>query len=56
MDPKNFNPGMPKNVEDTKMLNTEAHETVNYSEKNKVGEEYIVKHPNFGTLGAISPR
>lgn len=40
-----------KNVEDTKMLNTEARESMNYNESNDVGEEHIVTHPAFPTLG-----
>lgn len=49
----NFRPDamQAKNVEDTKMLDTNARETVNYSEKNVVGEESVTSHPSFGKLG-----
>lgn len=43
--------GEPKNVEDTKMLNTEAHEAVNMTEAND-NKEFVTSHPNFGKLGA----
>lgn len=44
--------GDAKNVEDTKMLNTEAREapdTVKAANENK---EYVVSHQDFGPLGA----
>jgi hypothetical protein len=49
----NFRPdaSQAKNVEDTKMLDTMARETVNYNEKNVPGEESVTSHPNFGQLG-----
>ena len=41
-----------KNVEDTKMLDTEAHETVDMNESNVVGKDTVTTHPDFGELGA----
>lgn len=41
----------PKNVDDTKMLNTEARESVDMNEKNE-NKEHVCTHPSFGTLGA----
>lgn len=41
----------PKNVEDTKMLNTTARESVDMNETNK-NKEHVTSHPNFGKLGA----
>lgn len=40
-----------KRVEDTKMLDTTARESMNYNESNDVGAEHIVTHPAFPTLG-----
>lgn len=40
-----------KNVMDTKMLDTTARESMDYSESNVVGEEHIVTHPGFPQLG-----
>jgi hypothetical protein len=34
------------------MLNTEARESVDYYEKNEVGKELVVVHPDFGELGS----
>lgn len=50
---KTFQPseGDAKNVMDTKMLSTTARESMNYNESNNVGEEHIVTHPSFPTLG-----
>lgn len=41
----------PKHVEDTKMLNTVAKESVDMNESND-NKEHVVSHPNFGPLGA----
>ena len=41
-----------KLVTDTKMLNTEAHETVDLYENNVVGKELVNEHVDFGKLGA----
>lgn len=41
----------PKMVDDTKMLNTTARESVDMNESNK-NEEYTTTHPAFGKLGA----
>lgn len=43
--------GEPKNVEDTKMLDTNARESVNMTESND-NKELVTSHPPFGTLGA----
>lgn len=43
--------GEPKNVDDTKMLDTNARESVNMNESND-NKEHVVSHPNFGPLGA----
>lgn len=44
--------GKPVDVENTKMLDTEARETPEtVSAKNLLKEE-VVTHPSFGTLGA----
>lgn len=40
-----------KPVEDTKMLDTTARESMDYNESNDVGKEHIVVHPAFPTLG-----
>lgn len=42
--------GEPKFVMDTKMLDTEAHESVNMNESND-NKEHTVTHPSFGPLG-----
>lgn len=42
--------GDAKDVDSTKMLNTEARE-MNMNEKNEVGKEDVTTHPNFGELG-----
>ena len=44
--------GEAKEVMDTDMLDTTAHETVDMNESNEVGKEYVVSHPDFGELGA----
>jgi len=44
--------GEPKNVENTKMLNTMARESVDYNESND-NKERVTTHPNFGSLGAV---
>lgn len=41
----------PKNVDDTKMLNTVARESVDMNESND-NKEHVVTHPDFGPLGA----
>jgi hypothetical protein len=43
---------MAKCVEDTKMLNTEAHETPDTVTAENDNAELVVKHPAFGELGA----
>ncbi len=40
-----------KNVEDTKMLNTTAHETVNMTESNEVGKELTNDYKISGPFG-----
>lgn len=44
--------GEPKNVDDTKMLNTNARESVDMNESND-NKEHVTTHPNFGKLGAM---
>lgn len=44
--------GEAKSVESTKLLNTEAHETVDMNESNTVGKDTVNSGPDFGTLGA----
>lgn len=53
-DLRNFSPmeSQAKNVDDTKMLDTEAHESVNMNESNKVGEEFVNSSPKMPTLGS----
>jgi hypothetical protein len=41
-----------KEDEDTNLLNTEAHETVDLEESNVVGKDTVSETPNFGQLGA----
>ncbi len=41
-----------KNVADTKMLNTEAHETPDTVTAVNKNEELVVTHPAFGDLGS----
>lgn len=41
-----------KNVEDTKMLSTTAHESADTVTATNNNEELVVKHPDFGELGA----
>lgn len=41
-----------KHVDDTKMLNTTARESVDMNESNEVGKELVNATPNFGPLGA----
>ena len=41
----------PKNIDDTKMLNTTADESVNMNESND-NKEHVTTHPSFGPLGA----
>lgn len=43
--------GEPKHVDDTKMLDTNARESVDMNESND-NKEHVVSHPNFGKLGA----
>ena len=43
--------GEGKLVDDTKMLNTEARETVDYNENNE-NKEHVTTHPAFGPDGA----
>lgn len=51
---REFNPmeSQAKNVDDTKMLDTEARESVNMNESNKVGEEFVNTSPKMPALGA----
>lgn len=51
---REFSPdsGDAKNVEDTKMLNTTAHETVNMTESNEVGKELVNSDKISGPFGA----
>lgn len=44
--------GQAKDVDQTKLLNTEAHETVDMNESNVVGKDTVNPTPNFGKLGA----
>lgn len=44
--------GDAKHVEDTKMLNTEAHETPDTVTAENTNEELVTKHPAFGELGS----
>ena len=44
--------GDAKDVEDTKMLSTTAHETPDTVTAENNNEELVVKHPAFGELGA----
>ena len=44
--------GEPKMVMDTKMLNTEAHESVDMNESND-NKERVTSHPPFGKLGSM---
>lgn len=44
--------GEAKDVMSTKLLNTEAHETVDLEESNVVGKDTVNATPNFGELGA----
>jgi len=44
--------GEAKNVDSTKLLNTEAHETVDMNESNTVGKDTVNSTPDFGPLGA----
>ncbi len=44
--------GDAKDVCDTKMLNTEAHETPDTVTAENKNEELVVKHPPFGEIGA----
>jgi hypothetical protein len=41
-----------KDVMSTSLLDTEAHETVDFNESNVVGKDTVSETPNFGTLGA----
>lgn len=41
-----------KEVMDTDMLNTVAHESVDMNESNTVGQDTVTTHPDFGELGA----
>lgn len=41
-----------KDVMTTKLLDTEAHETVDLEESNVVGKDTVSETPNFGELGA----
>jgi hypothetical protein len=41
-----------KDVENTKMLNTEAHETPDTVTAVNNNEEFVSKHPPFGELGS----
>lgn len=41
-----------KNVEDTKMLDTVAHETAETVTATNDNSEYVVSHPSFGPLGS----
>jgi len=43
--------GEAKHVDQTKMLDTTARESVNMSESND-NKEHVVSHPSFGKLGA----
>lgn len=51
-DLRNFMPGKPQNVEDTKMLDTEARETPDTVKATNDMKESVVNHPKFGPLGA----
>lgn len=53
-DLRNFSPnsGDAKMVMDTKMLNTEARESVDNNEKNVVGRELVNSDPVDGPFGA----
>ncbi len=44
--------GDAKDVDSTKMLNTEAHETPETVKANNENVETVVTHPSFGDLGA----
>lgn len=41
-----------KNVDQTDLLDTEAHETVDLNESNVVGKDTVNPTPSFGELGA----
>jgi len=43
--------GEPKHVDDTKMLDTKARESVDMNESNE-NKEHVTSHPNFGPDGA----
>ncbi len=43
--------GEPKHVDQTKMLDTTARESVNMNESNS-NAEHTTSHPSFGKLGA----
>jgi len=44
--------GEAKDVQNTSMLDTDAHETVDLNESNVVGKDTINSTPAFGELGA----
>lgn len=51
-DLRNFVPGKPQCVEDTKMLDTEARETPDTVKGTNPMKEEVVSHMAYGKLGA----
>lgn len=55
-DLRNFNPGKPVDVEDTKMLDTVAHEPKETVSATNDMKELVNATPSFGPLGATGRR